>query len=237
MQLVDLTRLYLEGLMIAEYSQTSLTLLDDFLTFMIGNFTSPGEPIQIDYESTGLFDPSSIFLPTVRELDGLIDTAFMGENLDEYLRLVRELPSDNIFSSTIEVSKESASPSSFFSSESAGGGSGFVKVGVASAAAGIVVLAAGLVLLKKRREDELDDEYNKTIGRNLKAESTIGETFNSSLDSSSSWRRESPYETEIIETEIIEVLEDESLESDDESDYVRRPQSEAFKHAFSMFQS
>uniref|UniRef100_A0A7S2UIU3 Subtilisin n=1 Tax=Attheya septentrionalis TaxID=420275 RepID=A0A7S2UIU3_9STRA len=105
-RLAEVTRIYLEEFMVDEFSGTSLTNLDDFLTFMIRNSFTFGEPVvQADYRSTGLFNPSSIFLPTVRELDGLITTAFTGDNLDEYIRRVQLLPSANIFSTTSAISK------------------------------------------------------------------------------------------------------------------------------------
>jgi uncharacterized protein YcsI (UPF0317 family) len=104
--LADVTRVYLEGFMVDEFSQTSLTSLDDFLTFMISNsFTLVGSPLQADYRSTGLFNPSSIFLPTVRELNELITTAFTGENLVVYLGTVQSLPRANVFSSTTVITK------------------------------------------------------------------------------------------------------------------------------------
>jgi hypothetical protein len=79
--------------MIDFYDQTMLTNLNDFLTFMIRNSFTFGEPVQADYRSTGLFNPDSIFLPTVRELNELLDTALEGDNLVVYLALVRALPS------------------------------------------------------------------------------------------------------------------------------------------------
>jgi hypothetical protein len=102
-ELTELTRVYLEEFMFAEFAGTSLTTLDDFLTTSIRNSFTAGEPILVDYRSVGLFNPSSIFLPTVRELNGLITRAFTGENLMAYVGLVQALPSQNIFSSTSTV--------------------------------------------------------------------------------------------------------------------------------------
>jgi hypothetical protein len=104
-ELAGLTRVYLEAFMVDEFLQTSLTNLDDNLTFMIRNSFTSGEPVQADYRSTGLFNPSSIFLPTVRELNDLITTAFSNDNLDEYIARVQSLPSANIFSTASAISK------------------------------------------------------------------------------------------------------------------------------------
>jgi hypothetical protein len=99
-ELAELTRVYLEEFMFAEFAITSLTTLDDFLTAMISKSFTAGDPVLVGYRSIGLFTPSSIFLPTVRELDdGLITPAFTTDNL-AYLALVQALPSQNIFSST-----------------------------------------------------------------------------------------------------------------------------------------
>jgi hypothetical protein len=101
-ELTELTRgVYLEEFMFAEFAGTSLTTLDDFITSSVNtsSFTA-GKPIIVEYRSIGLYNPSSIFLPTVRELDGLITRAFTGDNVQTYLALLRALPSQNIFSST-----------------------------------------------------------------------------------------------------------------------------------------
>jgi hypothetical protein len=99
-QLSEVTRIYLEEFMVAEFSQTSLTNLDDFVTFMTRNEFEGGQPVISEYRSTGLFNPSSIFLPTVRELNQLVSEAFNSENMPEYLKRVRSLPSSNPLSST-----------------------------------------------------------------------------------------------------------------------------------------
>eukprot|EP00978_Attheya_sp_CCMP212_P012716 scaffold31815_cov47-Attheya_sp.AAC.2 len=108
-QLTDVTRVYLDEFMVEEFSSTSLINLDDGVTFMIENSFTFGEPVQAVYQSNGLFNPSSIFLPTTSELNTIIDNAFSGINLDEYIRRVQSLPSANIFSTTSAISKESAS--------------------------------------------------------------------------------------------------------------------------------
>jgi len=213
--LAELTRIYLEELMLAEFEQTSLTTLDDFLTFMIRNQFRSGQPVQADYRCTGLFNPSSIFLPTVRELNSLVDAAFTGENLDEYVSRIQGLPSANIFSTTTGMMKGLATtpvPQKNTGPSFSEGGSN-MKMGLAAAAAGIVVLAAGAVMIKRNQTSRgrLEDPYNE----NLKGDSATvaGETCNASIDGSSAWRKTSPYITshDIDESE----LEDEALDDDE----------------------
>jgi hypothetical protein len=102
-QLAEVTRVYLKEYMINEFETTTLTNLDDFLTIMISNEFEAGEPVLAVYESTGLFNPSSKFLPTARELNQLIARAFIDENLPGYLQRVRNLPRSNPFSDTDEI--------------------------------------------------------------------------------------------------------------------------------------
>lgn len=197
-ELTELTRVYLEEFMFDEFSQTSLTNLDDFLTFMIRNSFTFGAPVQADYRCTGLFNPSSIFLPTVRELNELIDTAFMGDNLAEYLSRVQALPAANVFSTTASIAKglpDVPIPPSTTEPVSATGSSLMIG-GATAAAAGVLVLAAGLIMLWRRQNngDADMEDFENDYTKNLKGDSTIaGETCNMSLDGSSatptSWRR------------------------------------------------
>lgn len=214
----ELTRVYLEEFMNDEFAQTSLTNLDDFLTFMIRNQFVSGQPVQADYRCTGLFNPSSIFLPTVRELNSLIDEAFTDDKLVEYISRIQGLPSGNVFSTTTSVMKGLPSTpvpriASSDSSESASS----MKMGLAAAAASIVVLAAGAAMMKRQGSDDnssLDDPY----GDNLKGDSATlaGETCNTSIDGSAAWRNSSPYARshDLDESEF----EDEPLDSDDDGE-------------------
>lgn len=208
----ELTRSYLEELMISEFSQTSLTNLDDFLTLMIRNQFLSGEPVQADYRCSGLFNPSSIFLPTVRELNSLIDEAFTEAKLDGYVSRIQGLPSGNIFSTTTGVLKGLPATPVPRTADASSQEASSMKMGLAAAAAGIVVLAAGAALMKRQRKEErLEDPYSD----NLKGDSATlaGETCSSSIDGSAAWRKSSPYVTnhDIDESEF----EDEPLDNDE----------------------
>ena len=190
-QLTEVTRGYLEEFMIEFYSMTSLTNLDDFLTFMIRHSFTVGEPVQVDYRSTGLFNPDTIFLPGTRQLDELIASAFMGEDLEVYLARVRSLPDDNIFSTTESIVQGVPdTPDPREDGMTRAGSSATYTAGLASAAAGIVVLAAGLVLLRRNREGE-EEGFGESNDTKADGNATVaGETCASSLDGSSSmnWR-------------------------------------------------
>jgi hypothetical protein len=198
--------MHLEEFMFSEFAGTSLTTLDDFLTTVI----TASEIIVVDYRSIDLFYPSSIFLPTVRELDGLITRAFTGDNLMAYLALVQALPSQNIFSSTSDIIliRNGADTKAAAGSATGGGTSGSTMAGIAAAAAGLFVLAAFLILLNKRRKTE-DEEYDETYDEEGNGDMAVvtGETFDMSVDSRSPsemfmpwwWRNRNLHDSELEE--------------------------------------
>jgi hypothetical protein len=208
----------MEEFMIAEFEQTSLTNLDDFVTFMTRNEYQSGEPSLAQYRSTGLFNPSSIFLPTVRELNQLITEAFNNDNLPEYLKRVQSLPSSNPFSDTESITfeqLEEADDETTTQSESSGS---FMRAGIASAAAGIVVLAAGLAVMRSRTQNEVEgDDQTFSPQKDCSGDSTVaGETCNMSVDDSTvaqSWKSPAGMKNE---TEDEGEFQDEPLDSDDD---------------------
>ena len=178
--------------MTQQFSQTSLTTLDDFITVMIRNSFTFGQPVQVEYRSTGLFNPSSIFLPTVRELDGFVTKAFTGNDLANYLQKVQGLPKSNIFSTTTVIDLTRSASVGAPTSQAGASGTNTTTAAIAAGAAGIVVLAAGLIILRRRRQE--DGEFDEDYGtKEDQGDATVaGETCNLSVDASSeapSWRR------------------------------------------------
>jgi hypothetical protein len=195
-EVTELTRMYLEEFMLDEFAQTTLTNLDDFLTVMVQNTYILDEPVLIEYRSTGLFNPSSIFLPTTRELNMLILEAFQDENLLVYIERLNALPSSNIFSSTIVVvlGAPIAGAGTQASTQAAGGSrtSFATKTSIIAGAAGIFVLAAGVFLLRRRSVADDDNEFDKVIRRKGSEDMDMtiaGETCNMSVDASADWRQ------------------------------------------------
>jgi hypothetical protein len=216
----------MEEFMINEFEGTSLTNLDDFLTIMIRNEFEAGEPVLSEYESTGLFNPSSIFLPTVRELNQLISEAFNDDNLSEYLQRVRNLPRSNPFSDTDEIEFSEVDGSSSTRSQDTAGS--FVRAGVAAASAGVVVLAVGLAILRSQsRGGKADDDQTITPLKKLSGDNTVaGETCNMSMDGSSvaqSWKTPTGFSSNTTGQEENE-FEDEPLDSDDEDSSIKSRQ-------------
>jgi len=220
-ELTSATQGYLEGAMKDFFEKTALTDIDNFLTIMVREAFIEGEPVLVTYESKGLFNPDSIFIPVTREIDNLIEDAIGSE---DYLTLVQSLSASNPFRTTEKINisladevttevEETANTSSNSDGESS---SSKARASVAAAAAGIVVLAASLAMLRSRRVG-LDDEDQSLSPQKLYSEdSTIaGETCNMSMDDSSShstnWRTMNTFN----ETNQHE-FEDEPLDSDDE---------------------
>ena len=95
-----MTHKYLEDFMMEFFDKTALTDLDNFLTVMVRDIFIEGEPVLAEYQSNGLFNPDSIFIPVTRELDNLIEDATAQ---DEYLALVNALPLSNPFRGTEKI--------------------------------------------------------------------------------------------------------------------------------------
>jgi hypothetical protein len=213
-QLTGATQKYLEDFMMNFFDKTALTDLDNFLTIRVREAFVEGEPVLVTYESNGLFNPDSIFIPVTREIDNLIADALGSE---DYLTLIQSLPRSNPFreteTTTLSTVDEVTTPSSRTGDDS---GPSYAGAGIAAAAAGFVVLAASLAMLRSRRGG-LDDENQSFSPQKLSSEdSTIAdETCNMSMDDSSghfqTWRTTRTY-NDTAEHEF----QDEPLDSDDE---------------------
>ncbi len=173
------------------FEKTALTDLDAFLTVMVRDIFVLGEPVIAEFQSNGLFDADSIFIPVTRELDNLIGDAVAQ---DEYLELLNDLPKSNPFrgTKTIAFTESDSDPSE--DAFASGDSSSFVKAGVAAAAAGVVVLAAGLAMLKRRRPS-FDDEDMQSLSPKVGSEdmTSAGETCSMGLEDASThfshWRK------------------------------------------------
>jgi len=170
-ELAMMTEKYLEDFMMSFFDKTALTDLDNFLTIMVRDVFVAGEPVLAEFQSNGLFNPDSIFVPVAQELDNLIQDAIAK---DEYLEMLKDLPRSNPFRGTKTITLTAADTSTAegdgASSTSSGNSesSSIVRAGVAAAAAGVVVLAVGLALLRRRRpslDDENDDIQSFSPGK------------------------------------------------------------------------
>jgi hypothetical protein len=182
-ELTELTRRYLELFMFNEFSQTSFTILDDFITRFVTSAFIMGAPIVVEFNSTARFDPTSAVLPMVSQLDEALVMAFSGENLDSYILLLATLPDGNVFQDTYEV--KMVEPTMQVSSRDSSTRGGY-KSGIAAGAVAFTLLAAGVMLYKRRaQQDEVEGKsFEKTGGDMTVAGDTYaGDTV--SIDASS----------------------------------------------------
>jgi len=200
-ELTMMTQKYLEDFMMSFFDKTALTDLDNFLTIMVRDVFVAGEPVLAEFQSNGLFNPDSIFIPVTRELDNLIQDAIAQ---DEYLLMLKDLSKSNPFreTETIAFTEGDTNTTAGDSTDSnRSESSSFVRAGVAAAAAGVVILAAGLAMLKSRRPSQ-DDDNNDTQSFSPRKSSSedltiAGDTCTMSVEDASShfahWRTAKSY--------------------------------------------
>lgn len=98
-EVVAVTRMYL-----AEYFEIRYTDITEFITNMTGNMFTLQQPFLINYTSVAVFDNSvDAVLPPVEELDIVLIAAFTTTNLVNYITLLQDLPPENIFRTTTNV--------------------------------------------------------------------------------------------------------------------------------------
>jgi hypothetical protein len=99
---VVVTQMYL-----ADFFETSLPDIMEFRTNATGNAFVLLQPFLLNYTSTAIFEitsKSAGAVPPVAELDLLLNSAFVGQNLGTYIGLLQDLPPENIFRTTSNVS-------------------------------------------------------------------------------------------------------------------------------------
>ena len=190
--LTDVTRLYLEEFMFAEFERTTSIVLDDFITkYVTANAYPMGGTAVVEFNSTARFAEGTEMFPSVAQLDEALATAFTGDNLQEYLLRLRALPDSNIFSGSPVV--EFVDPPLMVSIEniSERTRTGSAIPAITGAAVGLIMVAAGALLYKKRyEENEMDGKGfdDKERGdMTVAGETYAGETYDGtvSVDASS----------------------------------------------------
>lgn len=166
-EVTDATRLYLEDFMFDEFSQSSFTFLDDFITRLVTSTFVPGAPYVIDYSSTARFNPFSTVFPGKEQLDEALVIAFTGANLEEYTRRLEGLSADNVFrgaevyfgNQVVQMPRET-------------GGNG---AAIAAGAIAATLLAAGVIIYKRRSFSE--EMEGKDLNKGHGDATVAGETF------------------------------------------------------------
>jgi hypothetical protein len=184
--ITDLTRLYLEDFVFAEFEGSTFTILDDFITKMETSSYIMGAPIFVEYVATARFNVDTKVFPSQDQLDELLRMAFIGENMLFYESLLDNLSEDNVFYQADVTFGDG--PMTRVSTKKSNGSNG---VGIAAGVVALTLLAAGLVVYKRRLEDEESegkDLNNKTPSDiTLAGDTYAGETYDgsASVDASS----------------------------------------------------
>jgi hypothetical protein len=184
---VALTQVYLEDFFTVVFEASSLAEFEGSTTVEDETIVRFGQPIQTRYFTDVTFSGTSQ-IPSAGELNGLLSSAFRGDNLAAYLAEIQALPESNIFaaSTSVEFSDVQAASSNSDSNSS----SGVPTVGIATAAGAGAFFVAVVGLMLYRRRDEDDEEDGKYLDNDGHI-TVAGETYQggSSVDSQSGIHR------------------------------------------------
>jgi len=181
LEVVELTRIYLDRYFSAHYENSELTTVTKTMTLFTNTAFDFGEPIPIEYESSVVFDTfSSILIPDVDDLDEILMSSFQGDNLDGYIGLLQALPPSNMFSTTkfvnlIEMDGDDETMSS--SSENSRSGDSTQTITIAATVMGgtvalILVLTTTICLRKWTHRHKSNESASES-----KSGTLAGETF------------------------------------------------------------
>ena len=174
------TQPFLDNYMMDRFSSQNEAVLLYFRPERVSGRWMIDSPIMVEWKASAFFDPSSTTTPSVETLDLVLSEAFEEEDsLDAYLKVLKRLPANNVFSTTTSLGSEPADSST---TRSTGGGSdGTSAAAIAAAgAAGLTVLAAGVILLKRHRSQDSSGPSFKKLGRGkrFRGDATVaGETY------------------------------------------------------------
>lgn len=178
LEVVELTRIYLDNYFSSYYEKSELTNLSKVMTLFTNTAFEFGEAVPIDYESKALFESSSVLLPDKKDLDNILVSAFEGDNLDGYIGLLQALPPSNMFSSSqyaklVQMAEESPSIRSEAVSKSSIAKNLTLGSIVAGGVAGLILIFASSRRFRRQKYHERD---KSTFGEKSPA-SIGGETF------------------------------------------------------------
>jgi hypothetical protein len=184
-EVVGITAAYLKIYFEEIFLDDPDTILNDFLTDRLdGDSFGFNEPYGIVYSSVAVFSIESSIVPTPEELDNLLSQAFLGQELSIYLGLLGSLPSDNIFSTTSDVTEtklpeplgsgRNAAPAPADSDAKSNDRSSTIPIAAATGAGAFVLIILGVVVYRRR---ERYDELGKLDGNDMGHMTVAGETF------------------------------------------------------------
>mmetsp|Transcript_17696 Transcript_17696/g.40825 ORF Transcript_17696/g.40825 Transcript_17696/m.40825 type:complete len:467 (+) Transcript_17696:32-1432(+) len=177
LEVIELTRIYLDRYFSSNYEQSELTNLSEIMTIFTKTAFESEEPT-IEYESKAILEPSTVIVPEMVDLDNILVSAFEGENLVGYIGLIQSLPPSNMFSSVeqiklIEMVNESRTMKAQKTSRYVTAKSMTLGAIAFGGVAGLVLIFASSRLLHRRPRQKGD----RSIFRNQSSSTNTGETF------------------------------------------------------------
>jgi len=179
LEVVELTRIYLNSFFLSNFKKSELTYLSKVMTLFTNTGFEFGEAIPIDYESRAAFESSSIIIPDKEDLDKVLVSAFEGDNLDGYIGLLQSLPTSNIFSSTqyaklVQMTEESSTMNFEVASSNSIARNLTLGSIVVGGVAGLLLIFASTNIA--RRKTKRKNDRTSVLGKKSST-SIAGETF------------------------------------------------------------
>lgn len=182
LEVVELTRVYLQDYFFAEFEMNDGSGLEEFLTIFLDTAFDFGDPIPIEYESSAVFNEDSDDIPSTSALDDVLGSAFEGNNLEGYVGMLQSLPNQNLFSKTLSV--ELTEPTIGDSTRATPAERGVTTAAAAMAGTtGLLLILAGAILRRRHSQDgdeDSEDEDESFSGKRTAATVTVDSR--SSLD-------------------------------------------------------
>jgi hypothetical protein len=174
-EVVGITAAYLKIYFEEIFLDDPDTELGDFLTDSLdGDSFGFNTPYGIEYSSVAVFSIGSSIVPTPGELDDLLTQAFLGQDLSIYLGLLGSLPSDNIFSTTSDVTETKIPEPQGAAPAGSDDRNSTIPIAAATGAGAFVLIIVGVVVYRRR---ERYDELGKLDGNEMGHMTVAGETF------------------------------------------------------------
>jgi hypothetical protein len=178
-EVVEITAAYLKIFFEEIFSDDPDTVFSDFFTDRIDGGDSFGfnQPYGIEYSSVAVFSIGSSIVPTPGQLDELLSQAFLDQDLALYLGLLQSLPSDNVFSTTSNVTETKileplGAPAD--SERRSDDSSSTIPIAAATGAGAFVLIILGVVVYRRReRYDDLGKLDENAMGHMTVADETF----------------------------------------------------------------
>jgi hypothetical protein len=177
LEVVDVTRTYLDGFFKDTYGEIEGIDFEELLTTFVGSSFDVGRPVSIEYESSTVVRSSSLTIPTVTELDKTLSSALGGENLNGFIGMLQSLPPQNLFSTTIFVNQTKPGRGTSISLNSTGQTNKTEptnsRLATTAAGASMIMLVLAVLILARKREIPQEHNDKKLATKQFRGKDTL----------------------------------------------------------------